>query len=228
MPRSSRYARAESSTTPRSSPTTTAPARCASSASTPIMRLVVVAHVGALRRGTALRHPPQAEQPDDVVDAHPAGVPEHIGDEIAERRVGELGEPIGSPRRLLPVLPDLVEGVRRCAHADAGGVRVAQAPRIRPARMHAHGEVVHDAERHSGAHGAALRPLQLTVELPLQPHLEVDVVAHSRPRTRRPRCSLAFRSASGHARASLPCSVARTFQVANWCRDSPCNSRKAR
>ncbi len=40
-------------------------------------RLVVVAHVGAVGRRRALRDPPQPEQPDDVVDANAARVPQH-------------------------------------------------------------------------------------------------------------------------------------------------------
>ena len=82
-------------------------------------RLVVVAHVGALGRRAALRDPPEPEQPDDVVDADPAGVPQHGRDQVAERRVAELLEPVRAPRRLAPVLADLVERVRRCADLDA-------------------------------------------------------------------------------------------------------------
>ena len=39
-------------------------------------RLMVVAHVGALGGAEPHRHPPQAEQPDDVVDPHPADAPQ--------------------------------------------------------------------------------------------------------------------------------------------------------
>ena len=38
--------------------------------------VVVITHIGALCGRYALRDPPQPEQADDVVDAHPAGVPE--------------------------------------------------------------------------------------------------------------------------------------------------------
>ena len=40
--------------------------------------------------------------------------------------------------------------------------------------MHADREIVHDAQRHSGAHGLGLSFGQLVVELPLQPAMEVD------------------------------------------------------
>ena len=46
-------------------------------------------------------------------------------------RVAELGEPVRAPRRLAPVLAELVELVRRRADGDAAGERVAAAPRRR-------------------------------------------------------------------------------------------------
>src|ERR1700722_14874104 len=40
--------------------------------------------------------------------------------------------------------------------------------------MHADGQVMHDAQRHSRAHRLRLRRRQLLVELPLHPAVEVD------------------------------------------------------
>ena len=76
-------------------------------------RLVAVAHIRALGRRLALRNPPQPEQADDVVDPHAAGVPQHAADQGAKRPILQLVEPIRTPRRLRPVLPQLVELVRR-------------------------------------------------------------------------------------------------------------------
>ena len=114
-------------------------------------RLVVVADVGALVGRAAGGDPPEPEQADDVVDPDPAGVPEHGADQVAERLVAELGEPVRPPRRLAPVLAELVVGVRRRADLDALRVDVLQPPRVGAAGVHADREVVHDAEPHPGA-----------------------------------------------------------------------------
>ena len=111
-----------------------------------------------------------------MVDPDAARVPEHGADEVAERLVAELGEPVRPPRRLAPVLAELVVGVRRRADLDALRVDVLQPPRVGAARVHPHGEVVHDAEAHPGALGLGLRLLELLVEHPLQPALEVHPV----------------------------------------------------
>ena len=102
------------------------------------------------RSGRALRDPPQPEQPDDVVDPHPAGRPQHGRDHVPERRVGQLGQPVRPPRRLRPVLTVLVERVRWRTDRDPAGEDVLQRPGIRPLRMHPDGQVVHHAQRHPG------------------------------------------------------------------------------
>ena len=126
--------------------------------------------------GRPIGDPPQPEHADDVVDPHAACVPEHGADEVAEGLVAELGEPVGPPRRLAPVLAELVVVVRRGADLDALRVDVLQPPRVGAARVHPHGEVVHDTEAHPGALGLGLRLLELLVEHPLQPALEVHPV----------------------------------------------------
>src|SRR5581483_4508476 len=75
-------------------------------------RFVVIAHVSALSGRLALRYPPQPEQPDDVVDAYPAGVPEHGADQRPERLILTLFESVRAPRWLRPVLAQLVELIR--------------------------------------------------------------------------------------------------------------------
>ncbi len=135
-----------------------------------------------------LRHPPEPEQPDHVVDAHPARVPEHGAHEVAERRVAALLEPLRLPRRLSPVLSQLVERVRGRAHRHPLGVRRPHPPRVGATGVHADGEVVHGAQRHPGLAGARLCGGELLVEQPLQPLLDVDRLlapgAHRRHRTR--------------------------------------------
>ena len=62
--------------------------------------------------------------------ADPARVPQHARDQVAERLVARLGELVGPPRRLRPVLAELVELVRRCARGDAEREHVLQRPRV--------------------------------------------------------------------------------------------------
>ncbi len=90
--------------------------------------------------------------------------------------VALLDELVGTPRRLRPVLPELVELVRRCARGDAEREHILQRPGVGPVRVDPDGEVVHDAELHARPHGRRLRRGQLVVELPLQPAVEIDGV----------------------------------------------------
>ncbi len=52
-----------------------------------------------------------------------------------------------------------------------------QPPRVRAARVHADREVVHGAERHAGPDRLGLRLLELLVDDPLEPRLELDLAA---------------------------------------------------
>ena len=142
---------------------------------------MVVVDVGPLVGGHALRHPPEPEQAQDVVDPDPARVPQDRAQHVPERGIARLGEPLRMPRRLRPVLPLLVVHVRRRAHFRLGGQHVAQHPGVRSERVHADCQVVDDAQGHAGPLGAGLSRLELLVEDPLQPAVEVDPVAQPLP-----------------------------------------------
>ena len=146
--------------------------------------LVVVPHVRAGRRAELRRDPPQPEEPDDVVDAQGTGVPQQGADHVAQGGVARPGERIGQPRRLVPVLPQLVVHVRRGSHEHALGVRVTQGPGIRPLRVHAHRKVVHDADAHPGVRRGCLRRAHLVVGDPLQPRVESHSLRELDPQPR--------------------------------------------
>ena len=87
-----------------------------------------VADVGAVGRPTPpAGHPPQPEQPHDVVDAQAAGAGDRGADRLDERLVVGVPQPPRDQRRRAPVLALRVERVRR--RADARRPR-----RARPAR----------------------------------------------------------------------------------------------
>ncbi len=144
-------------------------------------RLVVVADVRPGRRRHAVGDPPEPEQPDDVVDADPAGMAQHGREDVAHRAIGQLGEAIRPPRRLGPILAGLVEGVGGSAHRDARSEDVLQPPAVGAVRMDADGKIVHDAEHHPGPYGCPLRAGQLLVQRPLQPLVKVHQVGVRRP-----------------------------------------------
>ena len=102
-------------------------------------------------------------------------MPQHGADEGAERFVGRLGEAVGPPRWLRPVLPELVELVRRGARGDTERENILQRPRVGAVGIHADREVVHDAQLHARLHGSGLRDGQLLVDQPLQPAVEVHL-----------------------------------------------------
>ena len=77
-----------------------------------------------------VRHPPQPEQPEHVVDPDTAGMAQHGAQHVAVRRVADLGQPVRPPRRLRPVLALLVERVGRRADRDAAGHHVLQRPGV--------------------------------------------------------------------------------------------------
>ncbi len=93
-----------------------------------------------------------------------------------KRLVGQFDQLIGAPRRLRPVLPQLVELVGWGTGADAERQNVLQCPRVRTVGVDAHGKVVDDAEGHPRLDGRDLSSGQLVVELPLQPAMEVDQI----------------------------------------------------
>jgi len=83
---------------------------------------------------------------------------------------------IGAPRRLRPVLAELVELVGRSTRRDAERQRILQRPRVCAVGIHADREIVHDPELHARLDGRGLRGGDLVVELPLQPAVKVDGV----------------------------------------------------
>src|SRR5829696_10319558 len=137
--------------------------------------LVVVANVGAFGGARTARDPPESEQPDDMVDTDAAGVPKDGGDHVAEGTISGLGQPVGAPWWLGPVLTVLVVRIGRRADRHALGVGVLQAPRVGPRRMHSHRQVVHDAQTHPGAPRGTLDQGKLFVYQPLKPALELDL-----------------------------------------------------
>ncbi len=147
--------------------------------------LGVVADVGALRGRVALRHPPQAEQAHDVVDAQGPGVTEEGPEQFAERGVARRGQAVGAPGRQAPVLAAGVEGVRRRAHRHPGGEVLPLCPGVGATGVHADREVVHDADGHAGLASGALRRCELGVGEPGEPGPEVDPVHEASPRAGR-------------------------------------------
>ena len=106
----------------------------------------------------------------------PLAVPQDRVDHGPEWFIAPMDELVGTPRRLRPVLAELVELIRRRARGDAQREDVLHRPCIGSVRVDPHGEIVHDAELHARPHGGRLRGGQLVVELPLQPPVKIDGV----------------------------------------------------
>ena len=155
---------------------TTAPGALRLQRQDPDQGLVVVAHVGALVGRLPLRHPPQPEQPDHVVDPDAARMAQDGAQHVAVRRVAQLLQPVRPQRRLAPVLPLLVERVRRRTDPHPVGQGARQAPRIGAQRVNPDGDVLDDAQPHAGTARCALGIGELLVRDPLQPGMEVDPV----------------------------------------------------
>ncbi len=86
--------------------------------------------------------------------------------DVAERQVAALRQAVRAPRRQPPVLPLLVERVRRGADGRAERERVLQRPGVRSSRVHPDGEVVDDEQALDGG--------QLLVDEQLDPAPEGD------------------------------------------------------
>ncbi len=122
-----------------------------------------------------------------MVHSQATGRAQHCRHHATERFVTGLGQPVGPPRRLGPVLPVLVVGVGGRTDGHPAGENVLQTPRFRTGWVHPHGQVVHDPERHPGPSGDQLRRGQLLVQDPLQPDVEVDALRRGSGGTRPPR-----------------------------------------
>ena len=114
-----------------------------------------------------------------MIDAQPAGVAHHGPDGLDERLVAGGAQALGNERCEPPVLPAGVELVGRRAHRDLAGQQILPAPGVGPRDVEADGEIVHDRDRLRGL-------LELRVELPLQPGVEVHPLAVRDPEGRGP------------------------------------------
>ncbi len=145
-------------------------------------RLVVIGDIRSAARALALRNPPQAEQSKHMVNAYRARMGEHGMHHVAVHRIAGFGQVLRIERRLAPILPLLVVEIRRTAHGDAAdGEPFGIPPHVRAERMHAHGHILNQTERHAAVAGRTLRVGHLPICDPLQPAFEVDhvgVVAH--------------------------------------------------
>ena len=81
---------------------------------------------------------------------------------------------VGTPRRLRPVLAELVELIRRRSRGDTEREDVLHRPCVGSVRVNPDREIVHDPEFHARSHSRRLRGGQLIVELPPQPPVKVD------------------------------------------------------
>ena len=154
-----------------------APARAACPASARHRGPVVVADVRAAVGRPARGHAPQPHQPHHVVDPQPAAVPEPGGEQLVQRAVAGGGQPPRVPGRLRPVLPALVELVRRRAHGQAADQQVLVRPGVRPAGVGADREVADDPGVHARGQRRPLRGGQLLIGEPLQPGVELGARA---------------------------------------------------
>src|SRR5215207_2350056 len=102
-------------------------------------------------------------------------MPQNRPDHLAKWSICVLGEPVGPPGRLRPVLAVLVVRVGRRPNADSAGIDVLQAPDIGTARMDTDGQVVHDPQAYPSSAAGLLSRGELLIQLPLQPAFEVDL-----------------------------------------------------
>ena len=142
----------------------------------PHQRLVIEGDVGTLGSRRPVGDPPLAEEPEDVVDPDAPRVPEHGAQHVAVGHEGGIRERIGQPRRLRPVLAELVVHIGRAADGDSGCKHILQPPRIGAVAGDADGEVVDDPRTHADIHGRLLRLLHLLVQDPLHPQVTLDAI----------------------------------------------------
>jgi hypothetical protein len=125
-----------------------------------------LAHVRAVARVRASRHPPLPEQPQHVVDPKAAAMRHGRPDRVDERPVAGQPQPGGHERRQSPVLAGRIEDVRRCAEARRSEHRLPH-PRVEAAGVEADGQVVDEPQLATGRR-------HLTVEQPLHPGMKGD------------------------------------------------------
>jgi hypothetical protein len=146
-----------------------------------------VAHVGAVDRLHAPRHPPQARDAHHVVDAQRSRA-RHVGAQRGdEGRVTGVAQAPRHQWRQAPVLALAVELVGRGADAHAERVVALVGPRFRAIGGNRDREVGVEAHGHAGLAAGGLRVAELQVGLPLQVLVQPDlfrmlVAKASRPR----------------------------------------------
>ncbi len=111
-----------------------------------------------------------------MVDPHTTGMPQRRAEHLAIRAITEFGETIGTPGRLVPVLPVPIEVVGRGTHRNPRRQCIAEGPRVGAAALHTHRQVVYDTDVHPRSAGGVLRECELLVAQPLQPSVEVDAL----------------------------------------------------
>ena len=126
------------------------------------------------------RDPPQAKEPEHVVDPQPSGMPQLRPDGIDERPVAGLPEPMRDEGREPPLLACGGEAVGRRADRRAERERRLPVPRVEAAGI--------DADRHVGDAGHGRRGRrELPIEAPLDPGVECDAIGRLSRDPRRPR-----------------------------------------
>ena len=164
MRSSAMRARTPSGTVPRSSPTTTAPARCASRATTAWSSSARYDDVRAMAGVEALGDPVEALQSHDVIDAQVGGVTERPPQHADEVAVAVVSDPLGVERRKRPILPAGEEEVGWRAPVCPRHERIGRPERVEPIGMDADGEVGVERDRRRGG-GQLLRRHPLGVEV---------------------------------------------------------------
>ena len=111
-----------------------------------------------------------------MVDTHCTGMGEHVVHHIAVDLVASAIQIDRVQRRLAPILPLLVEHVRRRADGSALGEALRAPPDLGAERMDADRHVGHDTDTHAGVAGIALGAVKLLGGDPFQPAVEVQRV----------------------------------------------------
>jgi hypothetical protein len=131
-----------------------------------------IADVPTLGRGETGRNPEEPEQPHDVVDAKAASVAERGPDRFDEGPVAGAAQAMRDEWWQEPVLSCSHVAIRRRANRRAQRERVLPGPGVRAFAIDADRQVLHQRARRGGAG-------ELSVELPLEPHVKVHALALS-------------------------------------------------
>ena len=111
--------------------------------------LGVIANIGALRGGLAVRHPIQAEEAHHVIDAQGPAVARTLADRLREQPVTVGAMLLAIGRRETPVLAVGGEVVGGRADAAAGNIEGPVRPQVRAEPVGRQREVVIQADLHA-------------------------------------------------------------------------------